>query len=89
MSRFLRTIAKIILAVFGLAVILIGGVLVAVNVSPKPFAWYVQRQFAGGVGVEPVTPTIYHELSQNVHAEKDIDYPSQLSGKASSVQQRS
>jgi hypothetical protein len=36
--RFLRTIAKIILAVFGIAVILLGGVLVAVNVSPKPVA---------------------------------------------------
>jgi hypothetical protein len=39
MRRFLRTIAKITLAVFGLVVVLIGGVLVAVNVSPKPFAW--------------------------------------------------
>jgi acetyl esterase/lipase len=78
MSRFLRTIAKIILAIVGLAVILIGGMLVAVNVSPKPFAWYVQRQFSTGIGVEPVTPAIYRELSQNVRAEKDIEYPSRF-----------
>jgi acetyl esterase/lipase len=78
MSRFLRTIIKIILAVFGLAVILIAGVFVAVNVSPKPFAWYVRQQFGTGVGVESVTPAIYQELSQNVRAEKDIEYPSRF-----------
>ncbi len=78
MSRFLRTIAKIILAVLGLAVILVAGVFVAVNVSPKPFAWYVRRQFATGVGVKPVTPAIYGELSRKVHAEKDVEYPSRF-----------
>jgi acetyl esterase/lipase len=76
MNRLLRIIVKIILAVFGVAVILIAGVFVAVNVSPKPFAWYVRTQFdpAG----EPVTPTIYHELSQKVRVEKDIEYPSRF-----------
>ena len=71
--------ARIILAVTGLAVILIVGVLVAVNVSPKPFALYAQRQFAKGAAVlSLVKPVIYHELSQTVRAEKDIEYPSRF-----------
>jgi acetyl esterase len=78
MSRFLRTFAKIVLGVLALAIILIGGVLVAVNVSPRPFAWYVRQQFSGGVGVEPVTPPIYHELTEKVRVEKDIEYPSRF-----------
>ncbi len=54
MSRLSRTIARFTFAVPGLAVILIAGVFLAVNVSPKPFASYVRKQFGKGVGVEPV-----------------------------------
>jgi acetyl esterase/lipase len=79
MSRLFRTVVRIIFAVLGLAVIVIGGVFVAVNVSPIPFAWYVRKEFGTGVGVEPVTPAIYRELSQKIRVEKDIEYPSQLS----------
>ena len=66
MSRFLRTNMKIILVVLGLGVILIGGICLAVNVSPKPFAWYIRRQFGTGIGVNTVTPSNYHELSEKV-----------------------
>ena len=78
MSRLSKTIAKLIITLFGLTVLLIGGVIVAVNVSPRPFALFVRRQFAEGIGVKPVTPAIYLELSQKVRAERDIEYPSRF-----------
>jgi acetyl esterase/lipase len=78
MNRILRTTAKIILLALSLTVILITGVLIAVNLSPKPFAWYVRQQFSGGVGVRPVMPANYRELSQKVRIEKDIEYPSRF-----------
>ena len=78
MSRIRKTIAKRIVTLFGLTVLLIGGVIVAVNVSPRPFALFVRRQFAEGIGVKPVTPAIYLELSQKVRAERDIEYPSRF-----------
>jgi len=78
MSRLSKTLAKLIITLLGLTVLLIGGVIVAVNVSPRPFALFVRRQFAEGIGVKPVTPTIYPELSQKVRAERDIEYPSRF-----------
>jgi acetyl esterase/lipase len=78
MSRFLRTVIRIILVVFGLAVILIAVVFVTVSISPKPFAWYVRKQFGTGIGVATVLPANYGELSQKVRAEKDIKYPSRF-----------
>jgi acetyl esterase/lipase len=78
MSRIRKTIARLIITLFGLTVLLIGGVIVAVNVSPRPFVLFVRRQFAEGIGVKPVTPAIYPELSQKVRAERDIEYPSRF-----------
>lgn len=73
MNRFPQLIVWTVLTVLGPAVILIGGAFVAVNVNPRPFAWFVERQFAEGIGVEPITPAIYTELSQNVRVERDIE----------------
>ncbi len=71
-------IRKIIFAVIGLTGLLVAGLLLAVNVSPIPFASYVRRQFAEGVGVKLVTPAIYHELSQKVRAGQEIEYTSRF-----------
>lgn len=71
-------IRRIIFAVIGLAGLLIASVLLAVNASPKLFAYYVRRQFAEGVGVKPVTPAIYDEVRRNVRVEQDIEYSSRF-----------
>jgi hypothetical protein len=78
MPRFLGTLGKIALAGGSVIVIASVGLLVALNVSPRPFAWIVERQFAAGVGVEPVIPPLYHDLSPEVRIERDIEYPSQF-----------
>jgi acetyl esterase/lipase len=38
----------------------------------------VRRQFGTGIGVNTVTPANYHELSEKVRVEKDIEYPSRF-----------
>jgi acetyl esterase/lipase len=75
MGRVPRIMIKIILGVVALVVLLVVGSIVAVNVSPRPFVWYLLNQDSG---FSQVTPGIYHELSQNVRAEKDIEYPSRF-----------
>jgi acetyl esterase/lipase len=76
MGQASRILVNVALVAAALALLLVVGLIVAVNVSPRPFAWYVNRQFANGVGVTQVTPAIYTDLSQNVRVQKDIDYPS-------------
>ena len=78
MGQASRVLVKITLAIAALALLLVAGLIVAVNVSPRPFVWYVNRQFANGIGVAQVPPAIYPELSQKVRAQKDIDYPSRF-----------
>lgn len=78
MKRPIRIVVASIVALFALGVFLVGCLVVAVNVSPRPFAWYIQQQFSNGVGIEPVVPPLYSELSQNVRIEKDIEYLSQF-----------
>lgn len=77
---FGRIAARVALAVAGLAVVAIGGIVLAVNISPKPFTWVLQRLFATGVGIELVHPPLYHELAPAVRAERDVEYPSRLGG---------
>lgn len=78
MGRLPGIIARFVLTLTGLAVVLAIGVGVAVNVSPKPFAWYVKRQFSTGIGIKPVTPPLYRELGPRVRVERDIEYPSRF-----------
>jgi len=78
MGQVSRILVKVTLAVAALALLLVVGLMVVVNVSPRLFVWYVNRQFANGVGVTQVTPAIYAELSQDVRVQKDFDYPSRL-----------
>lgn len=73
-----RILVGIFLAIAGLLVVAVAGVLIAVNVSPKPFAWFLNRQFATGVGIKMVLPPLYQELRGGVRVAKDIEYPSRL-----------
>lgn len=75
MRNFLKLIWKVLLTLLALLVILISTAVVAVNVSPKPFASLVRWQFSGGVGGN-FRPPIFSELSPKVRVEKDISYPS-------------
>src|SRR5437763_15614609 len=78
MSRLPKTIVKLITTLFALMVLLIAGAVVAVNVSPWPFAMVVRRRFAEGVGVKPVTPGMYAELRRKVRAQTDAASPSRF-----------
>jgi acetyl esterase/lipase len=73
-----KFVITIILGLLAFAVLLVAGVAVAVNVSPRPFAWFIRRQFSGGIGPNAVTPAVYDELRQKVRAERDVQYPSKL-----------
>jgi len=76
--RLFGSVAKIVLIVVTLGVVAVVIAVVAVHVSPKPFASYVRNRFSTGVGVTAVTPAIYRERSPRVRAEKDIEYPSRF-----------
>lgn len=77
MRGIVSPIRKILVALLVLSVIMIASVAVAVNVSPKPFASLVRRQFSGGVGGN-IKPAIYQELSPKVQIKRDIEYPSRF-----------
>ncbi len=74
MKRFF----KIIGAIAGVIVLLIAAVVIAVNTSPRPVAWLTNWQFSDGIGDPNVFPPVYHELSEKVKIEKDIEYPSKF-----------
>lgn len=76
MNRPVKIVVKSVAALLVLGILVVGGLAVAVNVSPKPFAWYIQHQFSNGVGIEPIIPPLYNELHDNVRVERDIIYPS-------------
>ncbi len=80
MKRMLQVLTRVVLGILGLVAILIAGAMIAVNVSPRPFAAVVNKAFATGVGIPLVTPPLYHELAGKVRVEKDIEYPSRLRG---------
>jgi acetyl esterase/lipase len=56
----------------------IGGLMVAVNATPRPMAWFTNRLFARNAAAAQITPPGFNELSRKVLVEKDIEYPSKL-----------
>lgn len=76
MGRAVRTAVRTAAAVGFLIILLVGCMVVAVNISPKPFAWYIQYRFSEDGGTEPVIPPLYNELRGSVRMERDVQYPS-------------
>jgi Esterase/lipase len=74
MTKLIRITVGSAAALFGLGILLVSCLIIAVNVSPKPFAWYISN----GMGIEPVVPALYNDLRQSVRIEKNIEYPSQF-----------
>ena len=76
MSKTARVMLKFALGAVGIIVVAVIASIVAVNVSPRPFAWLTKKMFEGGVGKEPADMPLYREMTAKVAAEREIEYPS-------------
>lgn len=80
MQQFGRILVRGALILLLLAALLVAGVAIAVNLSPRPFSAVVAHAFGpGGAGIQLVQPPLYAELAPLVESERDITYPSRYS----------